>query len=307
MAGGASIWSSSRHGSEKDQALDDGDGPGTRTVHQQDYDRLVFSTPVRRLANKTQVWPMDANDGVRSRLTHSHEVANLARSIGARITEVVRKHDENPEAEHAIQPILLAAGLSHDLGNPPFGHQGEVAIGNWFARRSGWIFTHERIEAAIVEFLPQWSLAPLVEALQALRGIRLPTAATIVAEIGDLGRFDSARQFMGYLGLVPGERSTGETVRRLGITKAGNGRVRRALVESAWTYRHPARVGKDKLYQHRRVSPAVRDIAWKAQTRLCSRYRALSARGKKLTVAVTAIARELAGFIWAIGRKVKPA
>lgn len=163
-----------------------------------------------------------------------------------------------------------------------------------------------RTETAIVEFMPQWSLAPLVEALQALRGIRLPTAATIAAEIGDLGRFDSARQFMGYLGLVPGERSTGETVRRLGITKAGNGRIRRALIESAWTYRYPARVGKDKLYQHRRVSPAVRDIAGKAQARLCSRYRALSARGKKLTVAVTAIARELAGFIWAIGREVKP-
>jgi transposase len=91
----------------------------------------------------------------------------------------------------------------------------------------------ERIEAAIVEFMPRWSLAPFVEALQALRGIRLPTAATIAAEIGDLGRFDSARQFMGYLGLVPGERSTGETVRRLVITKAGNGRIRRALIESA--------------------------------------------------------------------------
>lgn len=165
----------------------------------------------------------------------------------------------------------------------------------------------ERIEVAIVEFLPQWSLAPLVEALQALRGVRLPTAATIVAEIGDLGRFNSARQFMGYLGLVPSERSTGETVRRLGITKAGNGRIRRALIERAWTYRHPARIGKDKLYVHHRVSPAVRDIAHKAQARLCARYRALSARGKKLTVAVTAIARELAGFIWAIGKEVKPA
>jgi transposase len=164
----------------------------------------------------------------------------------------------------------------------------------------------ERIEVAIVEFTPGWSLAPLVEALQALRGIRLPTAVTIVAEIGDLGRFDTARQFMGYLGLVPSERSTGETVRRLGITKAGNGRIRRALVESAWTYRHPPRIGTIKLYQHRRVSPAVRDIAHKAQARLCGRYRALSARGKKLTVAVTAVARELAGFVWAIGREVKP-
>jgi transposase len=165
----------------------------------------------------------------------------------------------------------------------------------------------DRVEAAIVEFLPAWSLAPMVEALQALRGVNLVTAAAIMAEIGDLRRFDSPRQLMGYLGLVPGERSTGESVRRLGITKAGNGRVRRALIESAWSYRHLPRTGRAKHYLHERVSPAVRDIAAKAQTRLCARYRALSGRGKKLTVAVTAIARELAGFIWAIGREVQAA
>lgn len=163
----------------------------------------------------------------------------------------------------------------------------------------------QRIDAAIVEFVPKWSLAPIVEALQALRGVQLITAATIMAEIGDLRRFENPRQLMGYLGLVPGERSTGDTVRRLGITKAGNGRVRRALIESAWSYRHLPRTSKLKQYVHERVSPAVRDIAMKAQARLCARYRSLTARGKKLTVAVTAIARELAGFIWAIGRMVQ--
>ena len=163
----------------------------------------------------------------------------------------------------------------------------------------------QRMEAAVIEFLPKWSLAPTVEALQALRGINLVTAATIMAEIGDLRRFDSPRQLMGYLGLVPGERSTGDTVRRLGITKAGNGRVRRALVESAWSYRHLPRIGKAKHYLQERLSPTVRDIAIKAQARLCGRYRSLSGRGKKLTVAVTAIARELAGFIWAIGKEVQ--
>ena len=165
----------------------------------------------------------------------------------------------------------------------------------------------QRIEAAIAETLPGWSLAPVVEALQALRGVNLVTAVTIMVEAGDLGRFDSPRQFMGYLGLVPGERSTGESVRRLGITKAGDGRLRRVLVESAWTYRHPPRIGAKKHYVLQRLPAAVKDIAWKAQTRLCARYRALSARGKKLTVAVTAVARELAGFVWAIGREVKPA
>lgn len=165
----------------------------------------------------------------------------------------------------------------------------------------------KRIEAAIAEFLPGWSLAPVVDALQALRGVQLITAATVMLEIGDLRRFDNPRQLMGYLGLVPGERSTGDSVHRLGITKAGNGRVRRALIESAWTYRHLPRTSKRKHYVHERVPAAVRDIALKAEARLCGRYRALAGRGKPLTVAVTAIARELAGFVWAIGRSVQAA
>jgi transposase len=164
-----------------------------------------------------------------------------------------------------------------------------------------------RIEAAIVELLPGWSLAPVVDALQALRGIALIGAVTILAELGDLRRFETPRQLMGYLGLVPGERSTGESVHRLGITKAGNGRVRRTLIEGAWTYRHLPRTGPAKLRLHERVSPAVRDIATRAQMRLCTRYRALSGRGKRLTVTITAIARELAGFVWAIGREVQAA
>jgi transposase len=164
-----------------------------------------------------------------------------------------------------------------------------------------------RLEATIGEFVPGWSLAPVVEALQALRGVKLISAVTFVVEVGDVRRFDNPRQLMGYLGLVPSERSTGDDVRRGGITKAGNARVRRTLVESAWTYRHPPRLGKLKLYQLERVPPQVREIAWKAQTRLSARYRALAARGKKSTVAVTAIARELAGFMWAIARQAHPA
>jgi transposase len=138
-----------------------------------------------------------------------------------------------------------------------------------------------------------------------LRGVNLVTAATVMAEVGDLRRFENPRQLMAYLGLVPGERSTGDTVHRLGITKAGNGRVRQALVESAWSYRHPPRTSQNKHDILEHLPPAVRDIAAKAQSRLCARYRALSQRGKKLTVAVTAVARELAGFIWAIGREVQ--
>ncbi len=163
-----------------------------------------------------------------------------------------------------------------------------------------------RIEKAIAELAPQWSLAPVVNAIQAMRGIGFIAAVTILAEIGDLSRFDNPRQLMGYLGLTPSEDSTGDTIRRGGITKAGNGRVRRILVESAWTYRFPARVGVAKLTKVQELPKPIVDIAWKAQARLCARYRALLAKGKKPTVAVTAIAREMAAFIWAIAREVQP-
>ena len=112
---------------------------------------------------------------------------------------------------------------------------------------------------------------------------------------------------MGYLGMVPGERSTGEAVRRGSITKMGNARMRHLLIESAWIYRHPPRVGVKKLAKLGRVSPKVREIAWKAQSRLTARYRALTARGKKTTVTCTAIARELAAFMWAVAREAQPA
>ena len=165
----------------------------------------------------------------------------------------------------------------------------------------------ERLEAAIEEFLPTWSLAPVVRALQALRGVDLIVAVTFATEIGDIRRFDNPRQLMGYLGLVPSERSTGAAVRRGGITKAGNGRVRHMLVESAWTYRHPPRIGKAKLYRLEAAPPRAREIAWKAQTRLTARYRALTRRGKKTTVVCTAIARELVGFMWSMAREAQTA
>lgn len=165
----------------------------------------------------------------------------------------------------------------------------------------------KRIEAAIEEFLPAWSLAPVVRALQTLRGVDLIVAVTFATEIGDVRRFDSPRQLMGYVGLVPSERSTGDTIRRGGITKAGNKRVRHMLVESAWSYRMPPRVGPKKLYRLEQTTPEVREIAWKAQSRLTSRYRTLSARGKKSTVVCAAIARELAGFMWAVAREAQPA
>jgi transposase len=161
-----------------------------------------------------------------------------------------------------------------------------------------------RLDQAIVAAVPDWSLAKLVTALMALRGLDLIAATIFLAEIGDLTRFANARQLMAYLGLVPSEDSTGEEVKRGGITKAGNHRARRVLVECSWSYRHPPRVGKKKLDKVAAAPREVQEIAWKAQARLTTRYRALARRGKRPTVVVTAIARELAGFIWAVGRAV---
>jgi transposase len=163
-----------------------------------------------------------------------------------------------------------------------------------------------RLEEAIRTAVPDWSLAEVVSALMALRGVDLVTATTFLAEIGDLSRFRTPRELMGYLGLVPSEDSTGEKIKRGPITKAGNRRARRILVESAWSYRYPPRVSPAKQARVEAAPPAARAIAWKAQTRLYARYRALIRRGKLKTVAITALARELAGFIWAISREVPP-
>jgi transposase len=164
----------------------------------------------------------------------------------------------------------------------------------------------ERLEQAIREAVPEWSLAEVVTALQAMRGINLIASVGVLAEIGDLSRFQNPRQLMGYLGLVPSENSTGDRINRGHITKAGNGRARRILVEAAWAYRYPARVGREKQPKVAAAPRRVREIAWKAQTRLCGRFRLLERKGKLRTVIVTAIARELAAFVWAINREVRP-
>lgn len=165
----------------------------------------------------------------------------------------------------------------------------------------------ERLEAHIEAVLPDWSLAPVVRALQALRGVALVAAATLVAELGDITRFANPRQLMAYLGLVPSEHSSGGTRRRGEITKAGNGAARRVLIEAAWSYRFPARISREQLLRQESLAKPIRDTAWKAQERLCRRYRKLARAGKMPTVVTAAIARELAGFVWAIAKQAQPA
>ncbi|ACD94167.1 IS110 family RNA-guided transposase [Trichlorobacter lovleyi] len=162
----------------------------------------------------------------------------------------------------------------------------------------------DRITEQICLLAAEWRLGPVVEALQALRGVSLVVASTTVAELGDLSRFDNPRHLMAYLGLVPSEHSSGESTQRGGITKTGNGHARRMLVEAAWSYRLPARVSRRLRDRQQNLPQAVWEIAWKAQLRLCARYKRLVTKGKQAQVVITAIARELSAFMWAIAQAV---
>ena len=162
-----------------------------------------------------------------------------------------------------------------------------------------------RLEQAMRDTLPEWSLKPLVQALQAMRGVQLIAAMTLVGELQDFMRFDNPRQLMAYVGLVPGEHSSGPKRRQGSITKAGNSAARRMLVEVAWHYQHSARVSPIIATRQDQLPKEVTDIAWKAQLRLNGKFKRLLARRVMKNKAVVAVARELAGFIWAIGREVQ--
>jgi len=159
----------------------------------------------------------------------------------------------------------------------------------------------ERLQRHVESAIDHWRFLPVVQALQALRGVSLVVAATVVAEVGDLCRF-RPRELMAFLGMVPTEHTTGPH-RRLGkITKCGNAHVRRVLCEAAWAYDHPAKISRHLLKRQEHLSPAIVAVAWKAQTSLCTRFRHLSATRMHRNKVNTAIARELSGFIWHIAR-----
>jgi transposase len=239
------------------------------------------------------------------------------------VRELVRARQTAMQEVRRSRQLLLSFLLRHDRAVPTR-HHWTRAHRNWLARQS---FAHpaeqivfeeliqrievacarqDRHEDAIRTLLPTWSLAPVVAAIQALRGVAMLAAVTLVAEIGDFGRFTSPRQLMAWLGLVPKEHSSGRKVARGNITKAGNTRARRVLVEGAWTYRLPARMGEDITRRNTGLPEAIRAAAWKAQTRLCARYRRLQNTGKPQNVIVVAIARELAAFVWSIARMAQP-
>ena len=184
---------------------------------------------------------------------------------------------------HAVQQIVLAEYLEAL-------EEGEKRV--------------KRLTEEMEKMVPGWRMEAVVKALQALRGVRLVTAVGMVAEVGDMTRFEKPRELMAYLGLVPTENSTGDKRKLGGITKTGNTHARRAVVESAWLYTGKAAVSKVIKERQKEVSKEVKEISWKAQLRLCGKYRRLVARGKRKQTAVIAVARELAGFMWAIAREV---
>ena len=254
-----------------------------------------------RAGDLTAVWVPDP---------HHEAVRDLTRARGAAVRDQRAKRQQ-------VSALLLRLGL-HYPGKTTWGkaHMAWLA-GQKLAHLEQRIALEEmlhavrqagdriaRLEQAIHAAVPDWSLAPSATALMALRGIEFIAATTLLAEIGDLTRFRTPRELMAWLGMVPSEHSTGERIRRGPITKTGNRRARSILVECAWSYRHPPRVSRDKLARLEAAPPAVRDIAWKAQSRLTARYRALRRAGKLDVIAITAVARELAAFIWAVGLAV---
>jgi len=225
---------------------------------------------------------------------------------------------EQRNARHRLKALLLRNGIAY------------TGRANWSAAHLRWLaslklphpgqqisfqeYLHAiteaglriaRLEQALRAALPDWPLAPLVHALQALRGVQLIAAMTLVAELQDFVRFAHPRQLMAYVGLVPGEHSSGSRRRQGAITKAGNTAARHMLVEVAWHYLHPARVSAVIAARQTDLPKAVTDIAWAAQLRLHAKFKRLLARKVLKTKAVVAVARELAGFVWAIARVVQ--
>jgi transposase len=255
-----------------------------------------------RAGELTAVWVPDQEQEAMRDLTRAREdMKGLERITKQRLNAFLLRYGrmyESGKSRWTQAHFRWMEGLKFDVTVQQIVFQEYVdAVKQAEARVAG-------LEQEMEKALEYWVLAPVVEALMALRGIKLITAMTVMAELGDITRFDSPRQLMSFLGLVPSEASSGQTRRQGGITKTGNGHVRRVLVESGWCYRFPARKTAHLQRRAEKCSDEVQAIAWKAQKRLCGRYTHLIGRGKLKVQVCTAVARELVGFIWAIACEV---
>lgn len=236
------------------------------------------------------------------------------------IRDLERARDDAKKAERAarqqLDKFLLRHGRRWSDGN------------KWTLRHWAWVKQQQFAESAqqqvledyirtaekgtervreLTDEIPRqiedWALLPLVQSLTALRGVQTLSAVILAAEIGDFARFPHPSGLMDFVGLVPSESTSGDQKRQGRITSAGNAHVRRILVESAWAYQHPPRPGRDIIKRREAVEPSIRDIAEKAERRLCGRFSRLTKRGKVSQKVVTAVARELVGFVWAIAQE----
>jgi transposase len=279
--------------------------PGVRVkTDRRDARKLAHSY---RSGDLTPVWVPDAAYEALRDLVRAREAA---------------KRDQL-RARHRLQKFLLRRGRQRPQGMQPWTQKHHV----WLYAQS---FAHaaqqatyldyvhevdhareriERLEKAIDQAVPSLpaTMRQVVDGLQALRGVGQLSAVTIVAEVGSLSRFGHPRQLMGYSGAVPSEWSSGGKTSRGKITKSGNAHLRRVVIEAAWAYRHRPAIGPTLRKRQAHLDPALRQIGWKAQHRLCSRYRRLAAKGKPHQHIATAVGRELLGFIWAIGTRVEAA
>jgi transposase len=256
---------------------------------------------LHRAGDLTAIWvPDEAHEAMRDLVR--------ARNTALEMLKKYRQHFQAFLLRHGrIYPGKSAWTKAHIrwIRELKFDHQAHhILIEEHFAAIRDSEQRLERLEQQITKLLPTWTLAPVVQAIQAMRGISETAAVILVSEIGDFHRFAHPRQFVSYLGLSPSEHSSGNTIIRGGITKAGSRHARRVLIEGAWAYRLPARVGRKIAARHEGLTKDILDIAWKAQVRLCQRFRAMRARGKNHNVVVTAVAREMACFLWAIARTI---
>jgi transposase len=273
--------------------------------------------------------PQKSGDRVK---TDSRDAVKLARFLRSGDLTAIHVHDEQSEAMRDLERARDASKnaervVRHQLSKFLLRHGRTYAGKTWTQKHMAWIRSQhfeqeahnrvlpeyvraveeagarvERLTKDIIELVESWHLKPLVKALQSLRGVRVLTAVILAAELGDTARFATAPQLMAFVGLVPSEHSSGAKQRRGGITRTGNSHVRRVLTESAWSYRGRPQMSYEIRKRNEGLPPEVQAIAWKAQGRLHHRYRRMLARGKNKQQTVTAIARELAGFVWAVAR-----
>ena len=239
------------------------------------------------------------------------------------LRDLVRAREDAVEdhlrARHRLTKFLLRLGMTAPGGVRAWSlkYQRWLDSLSWRERAQELVFSEyrhnlveigqriERLESELATLARSSPHARTIAALQAMRGIKLITAVTVVSEIGDVSRFQAPRQLMAYAGLVPSEHSSGGRVRRGALTKTGNAHLRRVLVETAWHYRHRPLNTPAIRERQRGIDPRVCTIAWSAQQRLHKRYCHLTARGKPRAQAVVAVARELLGFVWAVSQVTK--